>query len=45
MKNIGDIMKQVQEMQSRMQDMQTALELVEVTGKSGGGLVTVTMTG
>ena len=45
MKNLGDIMKQVQEMQSRMQDMQQALEQVEVHGQSGGGLVKVTLTG
>ncbi len=45
MKNIADIMKQVQSMQSRMADMQTKLEGLSVTGQSGGGLVTVTMSG
>lgn len=45
MKNLSDIMKQVQSMQSRMGDMQTKLEGLSVTGQSGGGLVTVTMSG
>ena len=45
MKNLGDMMKQVQAMQSKMADMQTKLEAATVTGQSGGGLVTVTLTG
>lgn len=45
MKNLADIMKQVQSMQSRMGDMQTKLEGLSVTGQSGGGLVKVTMSG
>jgi nucleoid-associated protein EbfC len=45
MKNLGDIMKQVQSMQSRMEDMQTKLEAMTVFGKSGGGLVEVSMNG
>ena len=45
MKNLSDIMKQVQTMQSRMGDMQTKLEGLSVTGQSGGGLVKVTMSG
>lgn len=45
MKNLSDIMKQVQSMQSRMGDMQTKLEGLSVTGQSGGGLVKVTMSG
>ena len=45
MKNIGDLMKQVQEMQSRMQEMQEDLARMTVTGRSGGGLVEVTVTG
>ena|SRR5437868_5712259 len=45
MKNIGAMMKQVQEMQSRMQDMQTKLGQMAVTGQSGGGLVKVTLNG
>jgi len=45
MKNLDEIMKQVQSMQSRMGDMQTRLESLSVTGQSGGGLVKVTMSG
>jgi nucleoid-associated protein EbfC len=45
MKNLSDIMKQVQSMQSRMGEMQTKLETASVTGQSGGGLVKVTMSG
>ena len=45
MKNLADIMKQVQTMQSRMGDMQTKLESISVTGQSGGGLVKVVMNG
>ena len=45
MKNLADIMKQVQTMQSRMGDMQKKLEGLNVTGQSGGGLVKVTMSG
>ncbi len=48
MKGIGDIgklMKQAQEMQSKMQDAQAALDDLECVGKSGGGLVQVTLSG
>jgi nucleoid-associated protein EbfC len=45
MKNISDIMKQVQSMQSRMGDMQAKLESLTVHGQSGGGLVQVAMNG
>lgn len=45
MKNLADIMKQVQNMQSRMGDMQTKLEGMSVSGQAGGGLVKVAMTG
>ncbi len=48
MKGLGDIgklMKQAQEMQSKMQDAQSALEDLTVEGRSGGGLVTVSMNG
>ncbi|MEE2774477.1 MAG: YbaB/EbfC family nucleoid-associated protein [Pseudomonadota bacterium] len=41
---IGDmakIMKQAQEMQSKMTDMQSKLENIEVLGESGAGLVKV----
>jgi DNA-binding YbaB/EbfC family protein len=45
MKNLGQMMKQAQEMQSKMADMQAKLDQVEVTGASGGGMVTITLTG
>jgi|TARA_R100000322_G_scaffold153388_6_gene111713 nucleoid-associated protein EbfC len=44
-KNMFDIMKQAQQLQSRMQDLQTELETAEVEGRAGGGLVAVTMSG
>lgn len=45
MKNLGQMMKQAQEMQSRMADMQAKLDQVEVEGASGGGMVKVTLNG
>jgi nucleoid-associated protein EbfC len=45
MKNFGDIMKQVQSMQTRMAEMQTKLEGMTLGGQSGGGLVKVSMNG
>ena len=45
MKNIGALMKQAQQMQQKMADMQAELESVEMTGVAGGGLVQVTLNG
>ena len=45
MKNLGQMMKQAQEMQVKMQEMQEGLETMEVGGTSGGGMVTVVMNG
>jgi hypothetical protein len=45
MKNLGNMMKQAQQMQARMQEMQARLEQVEVQGQAGGGLVQATLTG
>ncbi len=45
MKNLGDMMNQLQAMQSKMADMQAKLEAATVIGQSGGGLVKVTLTG
>ncbi len=45
MKNLSQMLKQAQEMQSKMAEMQTALEQIEVTGQAGGGLVAVTISG
>ncbi len=42
---IGNIMKQAQRMQESMQKAQQELATMEVTGQSGGGLVSVVMTG
>jgi DNA-binding YbaB/EbfC family protein len=44
-KNLTDIMKQAQALQSKMEGMQAELEAMEVEGTSGGGLVRITMTG
>lgn len=41
---MGNIMKQAQQMQERMQKTQEELANIEVTGESGAGLVKVTMT-
>lgn len=38
-------MKQAQQMQDKMQEVQTQLAKMEVTGESGAGLVKVTMLG
>jgi len=43
--NIGDLMKQAQQMQSNMQKIQEELANAEVKGEAGAGLVSVTMTG
>ncbi len=45
MKNIGNMMKQAQQMQAKMQEMQASLDLVEMTGQSGAGMVSVTVNG
>ena len=43
--NLGQMMKQVQEMQARMQEMQAKLADLRITGQSGGGLVKLTLSG
>jgi len=45
MKGIGNLMKQAQQMQEKMQKAQEEAANLEVTGKAGGGLVSVVMTG
>lgn len=45
MKNLGQMMKQAQQIQQKMADMQRELEELEVTGKSGGGMCQVTLSG
>lgn len=43
--NINDLMKQAQDMQSKMQKMQDDMANAEVKGEAGAGLVSVVMTG
>jgi DNA-binding YbaB/EbfC family protein len=45
MKNIGQLMKQAQEMQEKMAEVQARLEAAELTGVSGGGMVAATLNG
>ncbi len=42
---LGDLMKQAQQVQEKMQRAQEELANLEVQGESGAGLVKVTMTG
>ncbi|MGE3475698.1 MAG: YbaB/EbfC family nucleoid-associated protein [Rhodospirillaceae bacterium] len=45
MKNLGNIMKQVQDMQARMSEMQEKLADTEMTGGAGAGMVQATLNG
>ena len=45
MKNLGQMMKQAQQTQERMGELQARLDQMEVVGQSGGGLVQATLTG
>jgi nucleoid-associated protein EbfC len=45
MKNLTDLMNQVQDMQSRMGEMQEKLAAAIVQGQAGAGMVRVTMNG
>lgn len=45
MKNIGNMLKQAQQMQAKMAEMQERLAAMEVAGSAGAGLVNVTITG
>lgn len=45
MKNIGALMKQAQEMQQKMGEVQERLAKIEVDGSSGAGMVSVTLSG
>jgi len=44
MKNLGQMMKQAQQMQERMAELQTRLDQMEVVGQAGGGMVRITLT-
>jgi DNA-binding YbaB/EbfC family protein len=43
--NLGNLMKEAQKMQQRMQEAQQQLSELLVTGESGGGMVRVKMNG
>ena len=43
--NIGQMMKQVQDMQAKMTQMQARLGESEAVGQAGGGMVVATMSG
>lgn len=45
MKNLSNMLKQAQELQGRMAEMQARLAEVEVSGGAGGGMVAVTLSG
>ena len=45
MKNLGNLMRQAQEMQGKMGEMQERLAQIEIEGSSGGGMVKVTLNG
>ena len=45
MKNFSEMMKQAQALQGRMAEMQAELERALIEGRSGGGMVTVTLSG
>ncbi len=45
MKNLGGLMKQAQQMQARMTELQAELAAAEFTGSAAGGMLTVTVSG
>ena len=45
MKDLSKIMKQAQELQTKMAEMQESLATMEIAGTAGGDMVTVTMNG
>lgn len=45
MKDLGGLMKQAQAMQQKLADAQAQLAQTQVDGTSGGGMVTVTLSG
>lgn len=44
-KGLGGLMKQIQEMQTKVTQAQAELETIRVTGTSGGGMVQAVMNG
>ncbi|MQX36010.1 YbaB/EbfC family nucleoid-associated protein [Roseospira navarrensis] len=45
MKNLGNLMKQAQDMQRKMGEMQEKMKEMEISGTSGGGMVEVVING
>ena len=45
MKNLGNMLKQAQQMQTKMAEMQAALEAATMDGQAGAGMVRVTLSG
>ena len=45
MKNLGNMLKEAQKIQSRMADLQAKLAETEVEGAAGGGMISVTLNG
>jgi DNA-binding YbaB/EbfC family protein len=45
MKNLAGLMKQAQQMQAKMEEVQAKLEAMELPGEAGAGMVRVTMNG
>ena len=45
MKNLGNMLKEAQKLQSRMTEMQQKLAETEMVGTAGGGMVNVTLNG
>ena len=45
MKNLAGLMKQAQQMQSKMEEMQARLQEMERVGEAGAGMVRVTLNG
>ncbi len=43
--NLGNMMKQAQQLQANMQKAQAEIAALEVTGEAGGGMAKVVMTG
>jgi DNA-binding YbaB/EbfC family protein len=45
MKNLGNLIKQAQQMQAKMAEMQEKLAAMEIAGAAGGGMVQATVSG
>ena len=45
MENLGQLMKQAQEMQEKVAEMQDSLVAIEIEGGAGAGLVTIVLNG